>query len=265
MERLSALIIMDEENEGLFRSLQMKGERLVLCSLKDALDHLKQEKTDIVVLDCGYRVWTGLSTMLQIKKTYPDVPVIFLTDMSSEDIAINAFKLGAREYYKKPVNVLELRRTLERLLSIKRAAEGCLSTGDGGQNALCIKSVARDKPQNIVEVISYIEGNLWSPLELEHLAEKAHLSKFHFCRIFKRHIGMNPMKFVAALRIERAKELLKKNDLPVSLVASEVGFKDLSNFIRQFKKVTGVTPTTYRGTARIETGSEPIGTFNTPV
>lgn len=63
---------------------------------------------------------------------------------------------------------------------------------------------------------------------------------------------MNPMKFVTALRIERAKELLKKNDLTVSLVAKEVGFKDLSNFSRQFKKVTGVTPTAYRSTARIE-------------
>ncbi len=57
---------------------------------------------------------------------------------------------------------------------------------------------------------------------------------------------MNPMKFVTLLRIERAKELLKRNDFTVSLVANEVGFKDLSNFIRQFKKNTGVTPTMYR-------------------
>lgn len=260
MQRLSVLVIADDENAGLYRSLPLKGERIEQCPLKDAVDCLSREKAELIMLDCGYRVWTGLSLMRQIKETYPDVPVIFLTDMSSEDAAINAFKMGAREYFKKPVNILELRRTLERILGIKRAAEGCLVPGAGAQSALCVKSVTSEKPQNILDVIVFVEANLWSPLELEGLAEKAHLSKYHFCRIFKRHIGMNPMKFVAALRIERAKELLKKNDIPVSSVANEVGFKDLSNFIRQFKKVTGVTPTTYRGKARSEAVSESIST-----
>ncbi|HTG01096.1 MAG TPA: AraC family transcriptional regulator [Nitrospirota bacterium] len=107
-----------------------------------------------------------------------------------------------------------------------------------------------DKPQNIVHVVSYIEQNLWTPLELDELAKQAHLSKFHFCRTFKRYTGLNPMKYVAALRIDRAKELLKQQDISVSNVASKVGFRDLSNFIRQFKKVTGVTPSRYRGTAQ---------------
>jgi AraC family transcriptional regulator len=110
-----------------------------------------------------------------------------------------------------------------------------------------------EKNQNISQVIGYIEENLWSPLDLGNLAEKANLSKFHFCRTFKRHVGINPMKFVNVRRIERAKNLLIESRLSVSHVASEVGFRDLSNFIRQFKKITGVTPTTYRGVVRSET------------
>lgn len=251
MQRLSALIVADEENAGLYRSLLLKGERTEECALKDAVDFLSREKTDVVVLDCGNRVWTGLSTIEQLKKINPEAQIIFLTDMSSEDAVINAYKMGAREYFKKPVNILELKRTIERLLSSQGATDECPVSGAGEQNAPCIKAATTDKPQNILAVIAYIEANLWSPLELELLAEKANLSKFHFCRIFKRHIGMNPMKFVAALRIEHAKKLLKKNDLTVSLVANEVGFNDLSNFIRQFKKATGVTPTTYRDTAKI--------------
>ena len=253
MQRLSVLIIADEENAGLYRSLPLKAERTALCSLKDAVDCLSREKAEVVVLDCGYRVWTGLSTMQQIKETYPDIPVIFLTDMSSEDTAINAFKMGAREYFKKPANFLDINRALERLLDIKRAAEECLTPGTGAQSVQCVEPVKAEKPRNILEVIAFIEANLWSSLGLEGLAERAHLSKFHFCRVFKRHTGMNPMKFVSALRIERAKELLKKDDLTVSVIASEVGFKDVSNFIRQFKKATGVTPTMFRGKAKLET------------
>ncbi len=100
--------------------------------------------------------------------------------------------------------------------------------------------------ENIKHVIGYIESNLWSKLDLENLAQIAKLSKFHFCRKFKRHVGINPMKYVNTRRIEKAKELLKKRDLSVSLVASEVGFRDLSNFIRQFKKRTGLAPNAYR-------------------
>jgi transcriptional regulator GlxA family with amidase domain len=118
------------------------------------------------------------------------------------------------------------------------------------EGVLRAKSVTPDKPQNILEVVDFIESNLLSPLELAGLAEKAHLSKFHFCRIFKRYVGLNPMKYVAALRIEHAKTLLKKGDLTVSVVANQAGFKDMSNFIRQFKKMTGVTPSMYRDMAR---------------
>jgi AraC family transcriptional regulator len=258
MQRLSVLVIADQENAGLYSSFQLGVERTELCALKDAVDCLTREKAEVIVLDCGYRVWTGLSLMQHIKGTYTDVPVIFLTDMSSEDAVINAFKMGAREYFKKPVNSLELKRAVEHLLGIKRAEEGCLIPGTGATSVACLKSAPSDRSHDVFEVVAFIEANLWSPLSLEDLAKKAHLSKFHFCRVFKKHIGMNPMKFAAALRIERAKELLKKNDLTVSSVANEVGFKDLSNFIRQFKKATGVTPTAYRGTTKIEGVSESI-------
>jgi len=261
MQRLTVLIIADAEDEVIYRSLEMKGVRFERCALQEAVDRLIREKADVIVLDCGHRVWTGLSTMRQIKEIYQDVPVIFLTDMSSEDAAINAFKIGAREYFKKPVNFFELKQSLEHLLEIKQAANSFLDTGTGAQSSPCITSVTSDKPQNILDVIAFIEANLLSPLELNALAEKACLSKFHFCRIFKRYIGMNPMKFVASLRIERAKELLKKEGLTVSSVANAVGFRDMSNFIRQFKKVTGVTPRTYRGTFRTNPAPNTVDTL----
>jgi len=254
MRRLVVLIIADPEDAGMYRSLQLNGERFERCALGDAIDRVKREKPDVIVLDCGNRVWTGLSTLRQIKEIYQDVPIIFLTDMSSEDAAINAFKMGAREYFKKPVNMFELKQALEYLLKIKLAEDSC-PPGIGARSIPCVSSVIADKPQNVLDVIAFIEANLWSPLELALLAEKARLSKFHFCRFFKRHVGMNPMKFVASLRIERAKELLKEDGLTVSSVANEVGFKDISNFIRQFKKATGVTPRTYRGSSRISTVS----------
>src|SRR5512141_2159421 len=66
MQRLAVLIISDAEDAGMYRSLQLNGERHERCALKDAVDCLKREKADVIVLDCGNRVWTGLSMMSQI-------------------------------------------------------------------------------------------------------------------------------------------------------------------------------------------------------
>lgn len=245
----SVLILADGEDARSYESLVLKGEHIGVCALKDGLERLSDQKADIVLLDCGHRVWTGLSTMKELKERHPHVPVVFLTAESSEDAAINAYKLGAREYFRKPVNIFEIKLCLQRLLEFKRRADRKNSeeaARSAPETAAFARAVTTDKPRNILEVVTFIEQNLRSSLELENLAKRAHLSKYHFCRVFKQHIGMNPMKFVNALRIERAKEYLRRSDYTVSMVADEVGFRDLSNFIRQFKKRTGVTPTDYR-------------------
>ncbi len=247
------LIVADKEEAGSYNSLRLRGKKIAALGMNDCLDQIKQANVDVVLLDCGHRVWTGLSTLRQIKQVCPDTAVVFLTDQGSEDIAANAFAEGAKEYFKKPVNLNELKQTLDRLVTVKCAPDGSsvpVISPTWNDGVPFTRTITAEKPQNLLRVIAFIEENLWSSMELEGLAKKAHLSKFHFCRVFKRHIGMNPMKFVAVLRIERAKELLTKNDKTVSLVANEVGFKDLSNFIRQFKKITGVTPTMYRDMTR---------------
>jgi YesN/AraC family two-component response regulator len=258
MQRPSMLIVSDKEDAGSYQSLKPQGARVVALDFHDCVDYIKHMKVDVVLLDCGHRVWTGLSTLRQIKQACPDIAVVFLTDQGSEDVAINALAEGAKEYFRKPADLYEVKQILERLLAVRRASDGggppiASPHPDGG--APCTRTGTSDKPENLLQVIAFIEENLLSSMELGSLAKQAHLSKFHFCRVFKRHIGMNPMKFVAALRIERAKELLTKNDKTVSLVANEVGFRDLSNFIRQFKKITGVTPTTYRNLAKEEEAS----------
>ena len=253
MQQPSMLIVADKEEAGFYHTLRLRGERVATLGMNDCLDQIKQANVDIILLDCGRRVWTGLSTLRQIKQACPDTVVVFLTNQGSEDIAVYAAAEGAKEYFKKPVNLYELKQTLERLVTVKSAPDGPsmpVVARNGNDGAPCTGTVTTEKPQNLLQVIAFIEENLWSSMELEGLAKKAHLSKFHFCRVFKRHIGMNPMKYVTALRIERAKELLTKNDKTVSIVANEVGFKDLSNFIRQFKKITGVTPTMYRDMTR---------------
>jgi AraC family transcriptional regulator len=92
-------------------------------------------------------------------------------------------------------------------------------------------------------VLDYIEEHLEADLTLERLASVAHLSPYHFARLFKNGTGLPPHQFVVARRVERARELLRRPDrLPLADIAVQVGFSDQSHFTRHFKRLVGVTP-----------------------
>jgi AraC-like DNA-binding protein len=84
------------------------------------------------------------------------------------------------------------------------------------------------------------------PSTLADLARMAGLSRFHFLRSFKRVTGVTPHQWVLRMRLRRAAERLVKTRQPVTDIALDVGFDDLSNFIRSFGAEFGVSPNRYR-------------------
>lgn len=86
------------------------------------------------------------------------------------------------------------------------------------------------------------------PLDVAALARHAHVSPAHFSRRFKAAFGETPYQYVLTRRIERAQELLRNTDLPVTDVCLEVGFQSLGSFSSAFSRVAGTTPTAYRAT-----------------
>jgi AraC family transcriptional regulator len=95
--------------------------------------------------------------------------------------------------------------------------------------------------------VEYIEEHLDAELTLDHLAGVAHLSPYHFARLFKNSTGLPPHQYVIARRVERAKDLLRGKDrFPLVDIAAEVGFSSQSHFTRHFKRLVGVTPKHFR-------------------
>lgn len=97
-------------------------------------------------------------------------------------------------------------------------------------------SIARD----------YIQAHFCDEINLNELSRVACLSPYHFHRAFKKTFGITPKKYVTALRIERAKWLLKNKDTNVQSICNEVGFKDVSSFTRLFASYANLTPSAYR-------------------
>lgn len=250
-------VISDKESHELYSSFPLKEATIKYHAINYYKRSIQKDELGIIILDCGFKVKMGLRILKEIKAMWQGVPIIFITDASSENTAIDAFRIGARDYFKKPVDVSELRDSIERLLRVKgsftekRMQAVDRRTQSGMRSFIQVKS---DLPSNLLRSISYIEETLpdVKALSLEILSKKANLSKYHFCRSFKKSTGMTPMQFVTRLRINRAKELLRRKNNNISRIAIEVGFNDFSNFIRHFKKHTGVTPKIFRSSIKLK-------------
>lgn len=240
------LIISENGYHDLYRALTLEGEVIEIYGYKGALARFKKSGADIVLMDRGHNSSVCLDLILEMKATAPDVPIIVLSgdDPSQELMA------GARLFLKKPVDILELKITVSKLLNLKRTSREKrtpLSLGKNSQKEVSAAAKS-DQPVNILRVIQYIENNFAEKINLETLAQQANLSKFHFCRFFTKHTGMSPMRFVNLLRIEKAKEFLGRHDQTVSIISFLAGYNDLGTFIRQFKSKTGLTPADYKRT-----------------
>ena len=94
-------------------------------------------------------------------------------------------------------------------------------------------------------VRDYVRAHLSEAIRLEELAALAHLSPYHFCRVFKRTTGLTPNQFVIRQRLEQAIELLRYSSLNVSEVAAAVGYASPTHFAQLFVRHTGRLPTDY--------------------
>jgi AraC-like DNA-binding protein len=83
-------------------------------------------------------------------------------------------------------------------------------------------------------------------IHVADLAGTAHMSLYHFARMFKEATGVPPHRYIIFRRVHRAKNLLRETDLALIDVAAEAGFQTQGHFTYVFHKHAGVTPRAYR-------------------
>lgn len=98
----------------------------------------------------------------------------------------------------------------------------------------------------IAHSINYVRTCYDEDISLEHLAQQAELSKYHFARLFLKETGTTPMKYVAKIRMEAAVRLLRETTLPVAEIADRVGFASGNYFGKVFQYFAGMTPSQFR-------------------
>lgn len=107
----------------------------------------------------------------------------------------------------------------------------------------------RDR-RRAVEAAVWIDERCHDPIALEGAAREVGLSPFHFLRLFSAVLGVTPHQYLVRCRVRRAARLLAAGGSPITDVAFEVGFGDLSNFVRTFHRAAGLSPRAFRRAAR---------------
>jgi AraC-like DNA-binding protein len=110
-------------------------------------------------------------------------------------------------------------------------------------------ATARDR-RRAVETALWIDAHSDREIDLEHAAGRAGLSPFHFLRLFSGVLGVTPHQYLVRSRLRHAARRLADEERSITDIAYDVGFSDLSNFVRTFHRAAGVSPLKFRQASR---------------
>jgi AraC-like DNA-binding protein len=120
-----------------------------------------------------------------------------------------------------------------------------------GSSAARASARAQDR-RRAVESALWIDAHAAQPIHLHALARACGLSAYHYLRVFSAALGVTPHQYLVRSRLRLAARRLAEGDQPITEVALDCGFADLSNFVRSFRRAAGASPRAFRRAARAD-------------
>jgi AraC-like DNA-binding protein len=109
-----------------------------------------------------------------------------------------------------------------------------------------VSRLTEDRNRRMLRARDAMDRAFAHPVDVPALADIAHVSPAHFSRQFRATFGEPPHRYLQRRRVERAMELLRETDLPVTEICLDVGFTSLGTFSRTFRAIVGESPSAYR-------------------
>jgi two-component system response regulator YesN len=106
------------------------------------------------------------------------------------------------------------------------------------------KKQADTKPIRLAK--QYIQQNYMKPISLEEVSSFVGFNPTYFSTLFKKENGGNFVEYLSEIRMNKTKELLRETNLSIAVICEQVGYNDLKNFTKSFKKNVGLKPNEYR-------------------
>jgi AraC-like DNA-binding protein len=148
---------------------------------------------------------------------------------------------GRLPHLLSEVPQVRLHAALDLLVSI--AAEQATNLS---KNAMTVPASSDGEPAQLTRMLNHLHKRFQEPISIHGLCRVGNISERSLHRLFVKHTGESVTDYLCKLRIGRACMRLAETDLPISVIAFEVGLSNLANFNRQFRRVRGITPSSYR-------------------
>jgi len=168
--------------------------------------------------------------MEEVKGITPPVPDLIVTSEGDEGTGTGAASSSDRDFLKKPC--------------IKN---NFLRAATESEPTMLPAIVTHGQYHKIQKAVRFVNDNYRTNICRDNVCGLADMSPSHFSRIFRKVVGMSYQEYVNSMRITEAKELLRTSPRSISEIAVYLGFADATGFGRIFKKLTGHTPSAYRG------------------
>lgn len=204
---------------------------------REAIEKARFYMPNIILMDIKMPETTGLEAQRNIARVFPNIKTIILTAYSNFSYAQESIKYGVVDYLLKPVRRDDLKS------SIMNAIESLTKDRSVSSHHKPVDTCGENILKN---VLNYIQNNYLTQLDLNIVAEYAHLNPQYFSRFFKKEMGINFTEYVAKLRIAKAKRLLTETNYPIYRIAAEVGFSDSAYFNKVFIKYENQPPNKYK-------------------
>lgn len=233
-------------------------EAIAVYSAREAKKIIMEKTIDILLCDIEMPGESGIELIRWIRQNELEIECIIITCHAKFEYAKEAVELGCKDYILIPATDEEIGKKVEKVVNmLKKKKEELLLKEYGQQwlNEKIFKSEDTKKcwiKQNftgkelVKEVISYIVSNISADdLTVSKIANHFYLHPVYLNRIFKKEMHLSISQYIVNERMKLAAQLLKRGDVPATVVAERVGYANYPHFSVMFKKYYGCSPTQY--------------------
>ncbi len=206
---------------------------------------------DLLCFNIDYPEMAQLKLIPQTKCRWPSTPILLLTMQCSTDLAVWALRVHVFDVLIKPITPQEIEHCLQRVCEAVHARR---SQSERRPQSLIAQMPVevRYRPhttpsQRLQQAVAHVSKHFGQSLPESQVAQLCQMSPSRFCREFKAAFGVTYVEYVARYRVVQAKRLLNNPSMSIADAAAAVGFTDPSYFTRVFRRVTGLSPSAYRG------------------
>lgn len=239
-----ALIIDDEKSSRLLISKLGRWSEygielpLTASNGEDGLTMIRDLHPNIVFVDMQMPIMDGNEFLKHASAHYPAIKYIVISGHDEFSYVKTALQTKAIDYLLKPISGKELNTVIAQAV--------CELDYDTGQSH-DVKQAETYNTAELPEIIrNYLDHNYTTEINLSDISDKYYFTKEYLSKLFKKSYGIGIYEYVLSLRMNRAKELLKRDDMQIQQISDLLGYSNSNYFSKAFKNYFFISPSDFR-------------------